>query len=249
MPAVSLFQAFLSIFSGIVVALVSGYIAQVRENQRWVKEEVYRPLYDELASAAEGNLPRQGRGFRSKWEEFDRFQKFHVDNGLRQDLDDYARMLQSLSDKKEELVGSEELLEILPEGLADTQGSDIVLVNRRDDEGRIRGHIEVGDWLEIFRGIIIETENPAEMRERLIEHSEENELGHERNFRKWDKQYPDWPEKFWEAFRGGSHESIDSVKRVGELKTDISEQATALRDGIEKRIKEGFIAVLIRKAR
>lgn len=249
MPVVSLFQTLLSIIAGIVVALVSGYIAQVRENQRWVKEEVYRPLYDEIASAAEGNLPREGQGFGSKWDDVDRFQRFHVDKGLRQALDDYAGKLQSLSDRKEELEGSEELLEILPEGLADTQGSDIVLVNRRDDEGGIRGYIEVGDWLEIFSGIIIEAENPTKMRERLIEYSEENGLGHERNFRKWDKQYPDWQEKFWEAFRGGSHESIDSVERVEELKADISEQASELRDEIEGRIKEGFVAVLIRKAR
>lgn len=249
MAGVTWFPALLSILSGITVALVSGYISQIRENQRWVKEEVYRPLHGELVSAANGDFPREGQKFRSKWATFDRFQRLHIDKELGDDLDEYSQNLQSLNELKEELKGSQELLEMLPEGLAESRGSDIILVSKRDDKGNVRAHIQLESWLDIFGDIVVEASNPVELRDNLIEYSEKNSLGHERNFRKWDDSHPDWPENFWEAFRAGDEEWVSDLEQIEDLKQEIAQKAMELRDKIEKRIKEGFMAVLIRKAR
>lgn len=243
----SLFQALLAILSGIVVALISGYIAQLRENQQWLKEEVYRPMYNELDPASEGRLPREGSPYGTIWDGFDRYQKFRIESKLRESLNEYRTHLLELSEMESNLAGSDEILEALPSGLAERQGDEIILVHRRNEQESPSSYIDLGSWLKMFSHILIEEDDPDDMRKRLIKFSEDNNLGHERSFRKWDDEYPGWHKTFWEAFNGGEHETIADIQEFAAKKTEIANVATVLRDELERRIAEGFVPVLQRK--
>lgn len=255
MAGLSLSQAFLSILSGIVVALISGYIAQVRENQYWLKEEVYHSIYNELVDAAEGNFPEDNEGnYWSVWEDYDVYRKHKVDTSLRQDLDSYTERLRRLNGLELKINHQERLHDLLPKGMAKEEGSELELVYEREEKKRsgpltvsTRKGISLTRWIEMFGEVVVESEDSEDMRKKLIEYSEANELGHEDNFRRWDEKYADWHSKLWDALHHDEQGLDGEIEEIENLRNEVTESATQLKNQIKKRTNQSFLRALFNR--
>jgi len=254
MADISWFQAFLSILSGVLVALLSGYVSQVRDDQRWMKEEVYRSLFNELLVSQEGDFPEDEEGnYWSVWEDYDAYQKHRVEDSLRDDLESYAEKLRELNGLELRIRDKEQIVDILPQGMAEREIGQITLVHDRVENDRepmnvsVKRGISLTNWIELFGHIVVASDGPDDLRTNLIEYSEERGLGHERNFRTWDDEYPNWPEKLWSALTHEEYGIGGDIERMTQLRRVIQSDATELRQKIENRMTQSLLRALLRK--
>lgn len=241
----SLFQTFLSILTGVIVALTSGYIAKHRENQRWLREEIYRPLYNEVERASDGAVPDS-----SIWSEFDQYQKYRTDSELKKRLDRYEENLRQLKELEREPTVDETFINRMPDGMAEMDNGTPILIHRQVEENENVTHrslIEARKWLEMFGPVVIQAEDPEEMREQLIMLSKEEGWGHEENFRRWDEEHPNWPGALWWAV----HEETvlwEKIEKIDQLRNDeIPDTASKIQEELQTRINENFLKSIWRE--
>jgi hypothetical protein len=104
-------QFFAIIFGALISALVSilsVYLAGKMREQEWKKENIYKPLYNEVNSLLATNWFGLPQSFSTKWTAIDSYSRLLIDKKLRIMLDSYKRKIEEynlISAKCEEALG------------------------------------------------------------------------------------------------------------------------------------------------
>jgi len=236
-----IFGAVISTFIGILGNYINGRI----QDQRWRKENIYRPLYNEVDNIRNMKWLSLLTRIHTKWSELDSYSKLRVDSKLREKLDEYEERIRdyNLAVVRNKLVIERFVHEL--EKAVKKAFSRYLTPNgerfyiKRDTENHPY-NIEVRRWLELFKEPLLMYNDGKELCEKLIEYSEKRSMGHERTFRKLWAEDP-------EVFNDLADE-ISKVKRsfdrdvtYEELRRKwdaISQLASILRQELEKRIKK-----------
>lgn len=242
MPGLGWSQAILSIISGVVVALLSGYISRLRDDHRWLKEEVYRPLYNQVASDENSNLYRPDiQEFTDAWNEFDYYKRYRVDESLRNDLDELSHLIQKLNQLSVDDIDQDRVAETLPEEIVRRSGSKIGLKGMRaDDEGK-GGVIDLNKWLNMFGEIVYTAESPEDLHEKLLSLGEDESGGHVLNFRGWDEHVEGWEVDFYSAFHDDDSEMSDNLAEFISIRNEeLPKVHQKIKRKLENRINSGI---------
>lgn len=232
-----LFQTLLSILAGIVVALLSGYLASVRERQWWLKEEVYRPIYNELENVAEGRIP-SGRG---TWAAMDSYQKYRVDSSLKAELEKYTDILRRVSNLSVRVKDIDELMDTLPEEMKHKDGQE----NWQIKFGGTRHHPYA--LIDDYGDLALTTDKPEEFRQAVYERPAGQTTVFNSSFEKWDEEVPEWHVHLWEVLRNNEYGLERKAEEYGRLRNEVlPEIAEEIHDELEKQINESIFVSLFR---
>lgn len=251
MAGFTLFQTILSIFSGILVATLSGYVSRVREDKRWLKERVYPKLYNEVKNAEAGQFPtNESSQYESIWKNLDHYERYRVDDNLREDLDKYSKSLRSLNDVISTIEYDQNWLNTLPSSMIEMSGNGIV-INRMKKETKEGGRkVPIIDWLNMFGEEILDSDDPDEMKENLLKASKRNQWTYESTFQGWDRHEPNWHKDLYNAVHNDENDIRENINRYLKLKDEqIPNQVEKIRDELETRIHESLIKTIGRRWR
>lgn len=232
-----LFQTGLSILAGIVVALISGYIADVRDKQRRLRDEFYPELLKEFDRILDNK--ERARPSPPTQQEFDYRNKYWLDPCLRDEVEDFLSICQRWQDLIETELVTSEFVDSLPSGMAERSGNEFVFAHGST------GYIECGKFLSKFSESISTADDPHEMRTQMIELSERNNWGNERRMYSWDEEFPNWEVQLWDAmYELGIHEKLNEITR---LRNELVSTSENLKEEVEVRLEEGFLKSLARR--
>lgn len=246
MAGMSWLQASLSILSGIAVALLSGYVTRVRDNQRWLNNEVYGQLYNEIDAVANGTFPREISNLQSSWSSISSYHRFRVDEELREKLDEFSNNIHYLSNDHLKLKDEQKTSKQLPDEMTDIRPSgQVALQVMRPWDKEIGGTRGLSQWLDKFAIVIFESRSPDEMRENLfkVANSAERQV-----FEGWDEHISGWEEPFFNAFHNDDTGFIgdrdDFIKMRDEK---LPKLAADIRSELEQRIEQGILREIFQR--
>ena len=81
-------QGLLSAATGVLVAVSTAALSVHRENERWLRDNIHEPLYEELKSVLAGELPRENGGYKSMWAKLNYYKTYRVSRDLKRGLVD-----------------------------------------------------------------------------------------------------------------------------------------------------------------
>ena len=228
---------------GLVLGLLIGIIvpAEYRlwretrsERDQRITERIYQPLYDELAGAAEANLPRDGPELRSHWDTLESHQQLQVRESLRTDLNDYSQKLKRVNLLESELSDVQDIRQSLPYGMLETRVTENGSKTRVTTPARASEEINlpIEEFL-IEYGSVIETSMSAEeMHRRLAGTALQPFVA------AWDEEYPGWEDAFWNAFQANGGYLVERAEERQQLiESDIPEHAARIRQTIGQRLQ------------
>lgn len=152
--------AFFAFLGQLIVQRYRTYLDGVSN----LREQVYIPVYNEVASIADGAFPSTPR---TKWQGTSPYLRLKVDQELREDLDDYKAKFERLIRAQNELVAASGVFEEqLPEEMRTRSGSHLTI--RAEGDSDLPNHsINVTTFLKNYEEEIFNAESPDEMRENL----------------------------------------------------------------------------------
>lgn len=234
------FGAIISAFIGIISVYFGG---KIRE-QEWKKENVYRPLYNEIDEIATSSGYVLKEEFTTRWKEIDSYSKLKIDEELRTGINQYESELDELKKILKEHENTREkhfsifedaVKKALQNRLTD-DGKSIIL--ERDANGHIRSCIEIKKWISLFGEVLFSCKSGAQLYEELVKYSVERRDGHVRFFKEW---YTKSPEIFdnlaYEITNITFPQELKKItKKLGESRSKIVGNARELKGKLEKEI-------------
>lgn len=154
--------AFFAFLGQLIVQRYRTYLDDVSD----LREQVYIPVYNEVASIVDGAFPSTPR---TKWQGTSPYSRLKVDKELREDLDHYNAKFERLIRAENELIAARGVFEEhLPEEMRTR--SDAHLAIRAEGDFDLPNHsINVTTFLNNYEEEIFNAESPSEMRENLVE--------------------------------------------------------------------------------
>ena len=235
-----IFGAVISTFIGILGYYINGRI----QDQRWRKENIYKPLYNEINNLNNMRWVSLLIDLHTRWSELDSYSKLRVDKKLRKKLDEYE---ESIRDYNLTVVRNKIVIEKFMHELEKAVKKAFSRYLTPDGEGiyikkdaESYSYIKVRKWMELFINPLLVSTDGKELCEKLIEYSEKRSMGHEKFFRKlWAED----PEVFNSLANEISNvkQSFDRDITYEELKrkwNTISQLAFILKQELEKRIRK-----------
>lgn len=209
--------AFFTFLGQLAVQRYRSYLDDVSN----LREQVYTPVYNEVASIADGGFPSTPR---TKWQGTSPHLRLKVDKDLREDLDEYKAKFENLIRAENDLVAARGVFEEhLPEEMRTR--SDAHLTIRAEGDFNLPNHsINVTTFLNNYEEAIFNAESPSEMRENMLE-ADSGDLVH-----KLDSANEDWNEII---FRCLQTEPAQQWKR---LRDEIREDAKSLEPQLRPKI-------------
>lgn len=225
----------LGLLIGIVVPVEYRQWRETRSNRnRRIIERILQPLYDEVSSAAGGDLPRDGRDYRSYWETLDSHQRLHVNDTLQNELTDYSEKLKRLNLLDSELSDIKNIRKTLPYGMIETRvtGNDSTTLVKTPSGANWEFELPIEEFLLEYGSLIINSMSAEEMHRNLSGTDLEPFVA------AWDEEYPGWEASFWKAFHTEGDDLVDVAKeRQHLLHSEIPDHATRIQNLLEKRLK------------
>lgn len=209
--------ALFAFFGQLVVQRYRAYLDRVSQ----LRNEVYIPMYNEVAGIKEGNLPSTPR---TTWQSVSSHLKLKVDDGLREELDDYNDKFNRLIRTQNELVASRGVFEEkLPEDMKTR--SDAHLTLRAQGDFDLPNHsINVTTFLNNFEDELFDAESPEELRESVME-ADTGDLAY-----KLDAANEEWNDIIFDCIKS---EPAQRWKRIrDEIRDDAKSLEPQLRDKV-----------------
>jgi hypothetical protein len=149
-------QGLLSAATGVLVAVSTAALSVHRENERWLRDNIHEPLYEELKSVLAGELPRENGGYKSMWAKLNYYKTYRVSRDLKRGLDGYTSDLAELTETERP-----EDVERFGEAISDaTFRNDVPVIEL--PSGRA---LDLSDWLR--RNMLVLSCSPR-VRERVF---------------------------------------------------------------------------------
>ncbi|MCJ7425998.1 MAG: hypothetical protein MUO17_02510 [Dehalococcoidales bacterium] len=194
-------QQFLAIVTG---ALVSGIIGvfivlltgRIR-NREWVRENVIRPLYNELDWIRVSRTSQIAPGFKSFWSQLDSYSKLKLGENLRNSLANYINVLARVQsafqhyDKLRWERNYEDCLKRAMTNYLTDDGNSILLEKHAlGEKGYHALSIPIKDFLNKYLPVLTQLRDADSLAQTLIAESERHNWEHEKYFRAWQAQRP-----------------------------------------------------------
>lgn len=241
------------VITGSIGTLLSIYVKQKVQEEGRNRDDIYRPLSNEVTDAKTGDLPIVDGtdtygipDFQSEWEEFDEYSGLLIDRDLREMLDDYV---EALNRYERWVEGGDEsrFVKRMPEEVLFEENGSARLLMEGDSEGD-RTSISLRGFLQRFRTEIEEADNPEELRtgigeeaERLVEEDDydDSQLN---ALSRWDEVAPNWYEELWDLTRDAPEGDVWwAVKNTPDFFSRVKTKAENVETELEKRINAGFV--------
>lgn len=206
----------LSFVGGIAATIVGVVVKTSRDQARKKRDEVYKPIFNEIVSVSKGNLTIEDGQIVSIWDDFDQEKKHRMSDRIVTLLEDYAQHLEALNQllRKTEKVINQDIGDedgILPKEITSYLDQDMrnnQIVYSRFSDGSIEKTGSVNGLLTIAGSELIHAEDAEELEERLLDN-----LSPEH--RKWVE---DWDRKCFEGLlRLRSQVEENSINRNSKL--------------------------------
>lgn len=209
--------AFFAFLGQLAVQRYRTYLDDVSD----LREQVYIPVYNEVASIVDGAFPSTPR---TKWQGTSPYLRLKVDKGLREDLDDYKAKFEKLIRAENELVAARGVFEEkVPEEMK--ARSDAHLTIRAEGDFDLPNHsINVTTFLSNFEEEIFNAESSSEMRENLAE-TVSGDLVY-----KLDAANEEWNEVIFRCLQS------ESAQRWKRLRDEIRKDAKSLEPKLRPKI-------------
>lgn len=206
----------LSFVGGIAATIVGVVVKTSRDQARKKRDEVYKPIFNEIVSVSKGNLTIEDGQIVSIWDDFDQEKKHRMSDRIVTLLEDYAQHLEALNRllRKTEKVINQDIGDedgILPKEITSYLDQDMPnnqIVYSRFSDGSIEKTGSVNGLLTIAGSELIHAEDAEELEERLLDN-----LSPEH--RKWVE---DWDRKCFEGLlRLRSQVEENSINRNSKI--------------------------------
>lgn len=236
-------------FGGAIATLLGTYFHSLIEEKRFNKEQIYRPMYNELSKVVDSGLwtLKKDDVLKTKWSDFDSYLRFKTQFTLRESLNEYEELLKKLTRLESKITGfaRKNATDIFPEYLL--EGDKLIIL--KEEEERENGgqtqrivSMEVDKWLEKFGHILFLAEGPDDLYKNLIEYSESKGWGNEEDFRRWKSNHPNWNKDLWKKAQKSEavseHQSL--IKERDEIRENTLSKAEELRGKLESEINSLF---------
>lgn len=248
-------QQFLAIVTG---ALVSGIIGvfivlltgRIR-NREWVRENIIRPLYNELDWIRVSQASQIAPGFKSFWSQLDSYPKLKLSENLRNSLANYINVLarfQSAFQHYDKLRWERNYEDCLRRAMTNyltDDGNDIWLEKRPLGEQGYTGlSISIKDFLAKYLPVLTSLRDGDSLAQALITESERRNWGHEKCFRAWQSQRPTVFAELAREFRDIKmpQECADALQALQTVRQELVSTADSLANQLfeqNKKQKEG----------
>lgn len=182
-----------AIVSGIVGIFTVLWTGRMRD-RRWVRENIIRPLYNEVNHILVSGTHEIDDKFRSFWFQLDSYAKLNIDRKLTNNLDDYTdeiAHLQAALKRYEEIkqktisTFKDAVRRAMANNLTD-DGNSIWLEQHKGSSSSV----DIGAWLNMFLEVLVSHKDEYSLTNALITKSENSHWGHEKYFRLWQSQRP-----------------------------------------------------------
>lgn len=154
--------AFFTFVGQLAVQRYRSYLDDVSN----LREQVYIPVYNEVASIVDGAFPSTPR---TKWQGTSPHLRLKVDKEVREDLDEYKAKFEKLIRVENELVAARGVFEEhLPEEMRTRSNAHLTI--RAEGDFDLPNHsVNVTTFLNNYEEVVFNAESPSEMRENLLE--------------------------------------------------------------------------------
>jgi hypothetical protein len=209
-------------FVGGIAATIAGVVVKTsRDQARKKRDEVYKPIFNEIVSVSKGNLTIEDGQIVSIWDDFDQEKKHRMSDRTVTLLEDYAQHLKALNRllrKTEEVINQDIDDEdgILPKEITSYLDQDMPnnqIVYSRFSDGSIEKTGSVNGLITIAGSELIHAEDAEELEERLWDNLSPE---HKKWVEDWDR------ECFEGLLRLRSQIEENSINRNSELE-DLNE--------------------------
>lgn len=211
----------LSFVGGIAATIVGVVVKTSRDQARNKRDEVYKPIFNEIVSVSKGNLTIEDGQIVSIWDDFDQEKKHRMSDRIVTLLEDYAQHLKALNRllRKTEKVINQDIGDedgILPKKITSYLDQDMPnnqIVYSRFSDGSIEKTGSVNGLITIAGSELIHAEDAEELEERLWDNLSPE---HKKWVEDWDR------ECFEGLLRLRSQVEENSINRNSELE-DLNE--------------------------
>lgn len=233
------FGAIISAFIGVLSVYFGGKIHE----QKWRKENIYKPLYNEISCLVTAKWTGLPHSLSTKWTTIDNYSKLITEKQLRSDLNMYENKILEYGQMSKDY---EKTLDKHLSNLEDTirkafspklispDKKSIIL--EKHDGGS--ASIEIKSWIKLFREPLLTSKNGKDLYKNLINSS--GPTGHEKYIRKWFSEHPEIFDnliKEYSTIRSSlEHETI--YRKMDEKLSDITTRANKLKIKLERMIKK-----------
>lgn len=180
------------VISGIVGLFIVWYTNRGR-NKRWLRENVYRQLYNEISNLKEGGYYSRSIRF-NLWSEMDKYSKLKIDPKLSTLLDTYSIEIEKynkiLQQKRDEIVDQKVVLE----HILKTPFQKSNLINNNGEIIRHRNNTNSTlDWLIDYSSVFFSSKvtDSKTLYEMLEERASKAKDGYLDSIQKWKDEKPD----------------------------------------------------------
>lgn len=189
---------FLAIVLGAIVSGIIGIFTvlltgKMRDRQ-WERENIIRPLYNEIDSIRVSQAHQIDGSFKSFWTQLDSYSKSRVSEKLRNSFASYTDLIERFQsalkrydEMRRKTVSAFEgsIRRAMANYLTD-DGNQILLEKHEGGSTSI----DIGKWLEMFLEVLTSNKDEHNLAEALIAKSKSSHWGHENFFRAWRSQRP-----------------------------------------------------------
>jgi len=236
-------EEFLAIIFGslisALIAILSNYLTGKMHEQNWRKENIYRPLYNEVSEIVEGLNIKKARSFMKTWKGIDSYSRLRIDEELRRQLEYYVSKIGEYEDTFQRVTAlvsenvEEAIRRAFPPQMISKDGKSIIL-----GKGAF---IEIMKWFELFKDVItlhLTEDNGMKLCEALIEYSEKRRMGYERHFRVWKLEHPELFDRLLEELHKAHEDIKPHLKELEGLSNEMVKLSKKLVRALETRINK-----------
>lgn len=238
-------QLFVPVLAGSLTTLLGVFVRSRMEMQRQKRDEIYRPLFNEVSAIIEGDFPYEVENgeYHSVWDDFDNYQKWSLSNEKQEKIESYTEKLDllnryaaTLESVMMDMVDSSDLL--VRRELNNNKPNVSVLMHG-SDRSRHGGMKQVDNWVDWFAHPLIVCDGPDDLKEIMIEWSLEQDSSHHLSYREWhDDEFLVLFEFLQEADR--RIDLPDDYENRQVLLNQIREQADSLANQLKKEMDGWF---------
>jgi len=233
LPAIVL-GALISAFIGVL----SAYLSERFREQEWKRENIYRPLYNEVNSLTSARWLDLGELF-TGWMAVDGYSKLRVERKLREEFNAYEALILRYNQMKkqlEEVMHSylrelEDIVRrVLPPQFISKDGESILLEKNAS--------IKIKTWVSMFGEQLLDSKSSKELEQNLVKHSEARGWGHEKYLKKWVSEKPEIFDRLMEERFKLNADYEKAYRKLKGKRSEIITLANRLKYDLEKRIRK-----------
>jgi len=244
-------KQFLAIVTG---ALVSGIIGMLTvllagrmRNREWVRENIFRPLYNEADWIRVSGAYRVDLVFKSFWSQLDSYSKLSVSKKLRDGevanyIDALARLqsdLQRYDKMRWERNYEDCLRRAMANYLTDNGDSMVWEKHASGEKGYTALSTSIKEFLAKYLPVLTSLRDKDSLAQALIQESESHHWGHEKHFRAWQSQRPTVLAELAREFRNIKmpQEYVDEQEELQSVRQKLVSVADSLANQLFEQIK------------